>query len=92
MARITAYRLAQLKILLGTSGKIITNVDHVRQVLKKPGNFASYKFEPSLTAPAGAHTVDTEEVEQWNARIKTMIAENRQIIREFKQNAKSSNV
>lgn len=63
--KITAYQLAKQKLLFGLNGKPLVNKDYVRLFIQS-GVFKTYKFEPSKFSPRGSHTVELEEVEQWN--------------------------
>lgn len=85
--KVSAHKLASLKILRGVTGKILTNTDHVRRLIKTPGLFKTYTFEPTKYAPQGVHFIELEEVEQWNAAIVNQHKEQKEKIKEAKKYA-----
>lgn len=85
--KVSAHKLAQLKILRGTTGKILINTDHVRRLIKTPGLFKTYCFEPTKYAPQGAHFIELEEVEEWNKSIVEHLNSQKEKMKEAKKYA-----
>lgn len=67
--RISAGKLASLKLLLGFNGKPITSKAYVRQFISVPGRFTSYNYPEAIKHTKLGRCVDLAEVEEWNKTI-----------------------
>ncbi len=75
--KVSAIKLAKMQLLRGTTGKVLVNADHIRNLLKTPGLFKTYSLEITKFCPRGVHSIELSEVEQWNNAItKKLVKEN----------------
>lgn len=82
--RVTAHDLATNKVLLGLDGTILENTNHIRRFITVAGRFKTYKLIPWPHSPKGAHTIDLEEVAEWNDAIKNSLLDKKEAFKYVK--------
>lgn len=83
--KLSAYKIARMKILRGLTGKILTDADHIRQLICRPGLFKTYQLIENEITKQPTHTIELEEIEVWNKAILEKISTQKQAIKEAKK-------
>lgn len=82
--RVTAHSIAKLKILRGVSGKILTNVNHVRSIIRKPGLFQTLEHTSREKGGDGFYTVELYEIKEWNDAIMIRLKNKDELIKDLR--------
>lgn len=82
--RLSAYKIAKMKILRGVKGRILVDADHIRKLISKPELFKTYQFLPNEITKQLTHSVELEEIELWNKQILEQIAQQKLTIKQAK--------